>query len=130
MRRSAKAWRERYLLERMRQGRFNSREEAFSNGWCELKVTVIGAYISIGDGDEPLASTSIFSQAPKERNFIIDNPITDLLQLEMRETLLQKASHPVAQAPETERRRSIFTADKVELRPSVASFVDVLVESE
>ena len=81
IRRSAKAWRERYLLERMRQGRFQNREEAFKNGWLELKVTVIGSRLGFsGISDETTESgiRSLFSsKSVKERFFLLDHAVID-----------------------------------------------------
>ena len=49
MMRSSKAWKKRYLLERMRQGKFKTIAEAFANGWHELSVTVKGSELNLSE---------------------------------------------------------------------------------
>lgn len=44
------AWKQRYELERMRQGRFRNDEEAFRNGWHVLRLTITGTNFFNTDG--------------------------------------------------------------------------------
>jgi hypothetical protein len=59
------AWRVRKELERARQGRFKSREEAFLNGWFELSVSVDACAI-FADCVVPLPSEEIVPPATGE----------------------------------------------------------------
>jgi len=47
--RSKEAWKCRYDIERIRQGRFTSKEEAFTYNWREIKVQVIESKIRYSD---------------------------------------------------------------------------------
>jgi hypothetical protein len=131
VRRSSTAWRQRYLLERMRQGKFTNDIEAFANGWYELKVTIVGAYID--SIEEPKMHSLVFSSAPKGRNSIHNNPILEKLSTDRRSMILDKTHNPVVQALShvgDERRRSIFTQEpKISFPASFSSFIEASVES-
>jgi len=81
IKRSSKAWRERYLLERMRQGKFSSVAEAFQNGWYEIQVKVVGSRLALTDANATGAAPilSIFSKATKVKTTLLNNPIIDKL---------------------------------------------------
>jgi len=118
IRRSSKAWRERYLLERMRQGNFKSLEEAFNNGWVELKVTVIGSHINLKNIKSNKLKIFALSEA-KHRNTLANNPVVD--KLKFRTHSSEEFS--------TKKRSSLFGSSQIlEFPEKFNSYFDIICE--
>ena len=97
MKRSSMAWKERYLLERMRQGKFKTTSEAFANGWQEIIITVKGSNLDFSeDGrtfEAPERLTLFDSRDYNSRNTIVDSPVKLKMIKEQGSDLLNMAGN-------------------------------------
>ena len=125
VRKSSKSWKERYLLERMRQGRFKTAVEAFENGWSEVNISIIGSHLQIQETTmrrrESVSMSSFFDPIDqKSRNSIENNPIDEARILGNEDDMGTRIS----------RRLSVFTSAEIMTFDEItSSYYEVSVES-
>ena len=127
--RSSQAWKERYLLERMRQGKFKTTAEAFANGWHEMEITVKGSILNFSE-DQCSAMRNSESRLfdPRDqhcRNSIIDSP----LELKLKEEDIEWSASSALSGRASRISTALTTSGEV-FGDTISSYYNVSVQSE